>query len=184
MGTYEPFGGNISGNEIDVGDVDVSGSDDPATAFFLGNFGSGSGNGERDTAGNEFDPTIHVGRDKLNGDGTFRKKRGRKVGSSTSRNRQARPKADISASVDSLARIISYAHLGLAATVNPILALKDEESKALAEATANVLSEFDIRPNPKVEAILGLVFTASGIYGPRVYFIWQSKKNEQNSGTE
>jgi uncharacterized PurR-regulated membrane protein YhhQ (DUF165 family) len=55
-----------------------------------------------------------------------------------------------------------------------------QEAEALANATANVLIEFDIQPNPKVQAIVGLVMTAGSIYGPRVYLIRERKKAQQN----
>jgi len=56
------------------------------------------------------------------------------------------------------------------------------EADALANAAANVLIEFDIQPNPKVQAIVGLVMTAGSIYGPRVYLIRERKKGEKENG--
>jgi hypothetical protein len=70
-------------------------------------------------------------------------------------------------------------HIGLAAaTKTPELALEDSEAENLAKATATVLTEFDIRPDPKIEAVIGLVTAASLIYGPRVYLITERKKQE------
>jgi hypothetical protein len=76
--------------------------------------------------------------------------------------------------------MLGYVHLGIAgATKSPELILTDDETKSLATATANVLQEFDIRPSPKAEAIVGLVITAGGIYGPRAYFIRERIKNNR-----
>ena len=178
---YVPFGGNADDNSSEAGTTDTTASDSGA-AFFLGG-GSGSGGGSGDAGGNEFDPTIHVARDKLNADGTYRKKRGRRAGNSSST--RSRTQADYSASVDSLARMLGFVHLGIAAAAKtPELVLNDEESKALAGATAKVLEEFDIRPDPKVEAIVGLVTTAGAIYGPKYYFIRERKKNERREREE
>jgi len=56
--------------------------------------------------------------------------------------------------------------------------LEDGEAENLAKATATVLTEFDIRPDPKVEAVIGLVTAAGLIYGPRIYLITERKKEE------
>jgi hypothetical protein len=65
-----------------------------------------------------------------------------------------------------------------AATKTPEMVLQDAEASNLAAATANVLEEFDIRPDPKIEAVIGLVTAASMIYGPRIYLITERKKRE------
>lgn len=76
--------------------------------------------------------------------------------------------------------MLAIVHMGLAsATKTPELKLEDEEAEALAKSTAVVLEEFDIRPDPKIEAIIGLVTTAGMIYGPRVYLIAERKKQEK-----
>jgi hypothetical protein len=76
--------------------------------------------------------------------------------------------------------MLAIVHIGLAAaTKTPELALEEQESEILAKSIANVLDEFDIRPDPKVEAIVGLVTTAGMIYGPRVYLISERKKREK-----
>jgi hypothetical protein len=178
---YE-FGSAGGGADIAGGGISDANSDSGSPAFFLGGSdGSGSGSASRDAAGTEFDGSIHAGLDKFNADGTFRKRRGRKSGSAgSSGKRQTRASADYSASVDSLARMLGYLHVGIAAASRtPELVITEDESKALAGATARVLEEFDIRPDPKVEAIVGLVTTAGAIYGPKVYFIRERKKAER-----
>ena len=180
---YVPFGGNAADNPSEVGgDNDSADTGGGATAFFLGSGGS-SGGDSRDAGGNEFDASIHVSRDKLNADGTFRKKRGRRSGNSAST--RSKSQADYSASIDSLARMLGFVHLGIAAaSKTPELVLNEEETKALAGATAKVLEEFDIRPDPKVEAVVGLVTTAGAICGPKVYFIRERKRAERRQREE
>ena len=76
--------------------------------------------------------------------------------------------------------MLAIIHIGIAgATKTPEMKLQDDEAEALAKSTAVVLEEFDIRPDPKIEAIVGLVTTASMIYGPRIYLITERKKRER-----
>lgn len=168
-----------SDNEFagDGGDAD-SGAANPGFLTFggtrsdTGTGGSDSGDG----GSGDFDPVIHIGRDKRNGDGSYRKKRGRKAGGNTSPRGK---KADLSTSIDALTRILTVVHVGLAGvTRSPEWKLEQDEAESLAGATANVLSEFDIRPDPKIEAIIGLVTVSGVIYGPRIYLITERKKAE------
>lgn len=171
---YEPF--NLAGGNTGTADSDTDGNgssvDLGTSATFLGGSdGSGSGGSGGDAGSDVFDPELHISPDKRNADGSFRRKRQRRNAGTSSPTRSGK-KADYSASVDSLARMLGYLHMGVAAaTKTPELVLTEDETKALSNATANVLSEFDIRPSPKAEAIVGLVVTAGGIYGPRAYFI-------------
>jgi hypothetical protein len=173
---YVPFGGTTDGNSSEAGSSDNPGNNG-AVAHFLGGSDNGSsGSGERDARGDEFDPAIHIDRDKRNADGSFRKKRGRKSATAAPR---SRTKADNQASVEGLTRILAIFHVGIAAaTKTPEMVLQDAEASNLAAATANVLEEFDIRPDPKIEAVIGLVTAASMIYGPRIYLITERKKRE------
>lgn len=146
--------------------------------------GTGSGNdsegasGETDSSGTRFDPAIHSGPDKLNRDGTFRKKRGRKAGTGSGANRGKA--SDYSASLDAFTGMLAIVHVGLASvTKTPELVLEEDEAKSLAMASANVLEQFDITPDPRVTAVLGLVTTCGMIYGPRVYLIRERKREEK-----
>jgi hypothetical protein len=49
--------------------------------------------------------------------------------------------------------------------------IDESEAEYLAKATANVLDQFDLKPDPKTQAIVGLVIAAGTVYGPRVYMI-------------
>lgn len=174
---------------------EASGSGDETSsvgerAGFL-SFGTSSGNasgsganrgsgGDVDSAGTRFDPSIHSGPDKLNRDGTFRKKRGRKAGTGSGANRGKA--SDYSASLDAFTGMLAIVHVGLAGvTKTPELVLEEDEAKSLAMASANVLEQFDITPDPRVTAVLGLVTTCGMIYGPRVYLIRERKKEERSN---
>jgi len=138
-----------------------------------------------------FDPTIHVGRDKRNADGSFTRKRGRKSGGGSSAGRnpgKGKASPDLKAATDTLSRTLLMLHLGIAgATKTPEMALSQDEADVLANASVNVLEQFDIRPDPKVEAIVGLIIAAGTVYGPRAYLIRQrmakenaERKSQQN----
>jgi len=63
-------------------------------------------------------------------------------------------------------------HVGFAGiTDNPELAIDEDEARMLANAGANVLEQFDLKPDPKTQAIVGLVIAAGTVYGPRAYMI-------------
>lgn len=136
-------------------------------------------------SGDERYVTDSSGNILLNRDGSPRRKRGRKPGQRTgtvggTQSSAARNNQNLKASVDSLASMIGFAHLALASVSKcPELKLEENESHALANATTNVLREFDMTPDPKVVAIVGLITTASTIYGPRVYLISRRKAEEK-----
>lgn len=173
------------GNEGNATDSNGDGSE-PIGAGFLTDASGSNGNANGDDNGDGFDPRIHISRDKRNADGSFTRKRGRKAGSGTggSPRSEGSRKANHTASVESLTRVLAVLHLGIAAaTKAPEMALEDQEAEALATATSNVLKEFDIQPNPKVEALVALAMTAGSIYGPRVYLIAERRKKEKANGT-
>lgn len=173
----ELFGKSIGVDGDDVADAGF------ASANFLGGNSDGGSSGsdragERDARGVEFDPEQHTGERKQ--DGTWARKRGRRAGSGGSSNSANRSKkTSNSASVDSLANMLGLLHIGIAtATKTPELKLTDEETKRMAQATARVLEEFDVRPDPKVEALVGLIIACGSIYTPRVYFVRERLKKE------
>lgn len=144
--------------------------------------GSGSDSGELDSAGDRWDASIHSADKRRNANGTWSRKRGRTANSSGGRNTNSGRKTEQSnkANIESLASILAIVHAGIAsATKTPELALEDDDASALAQATTNVLVEFDIQPNPKVQAIVGLVMTAGAVYGPKVYMIKERRKEER-----
>lgn len=151
-------------------------------AFNVG--GAGIGDGDGDTI---FDPERHISRDKRNTDGTYRRKRRRRNGGSASGGgspRQARTSADHKASVEGLTNMLLVVHMGLSGALKaPEMVLEDDEGKSLAVAISNVLNEFDIRPDPKIEALVGLGIIAAGIYGPRMYLIQERNKRAKKEKT-
>lgn len=178
MADYTPFAVSSGGDEQPIDSTTDTGSDSGSgPAFFLGGGSDDRGDG-RDAAGSEWDPELHYPDRRTNADGSFTKrKRRRKSNTGGSSNGR---RADNSTGVETLARMLGIVHLGIASAVKaPEFALTDDESKALAQATATVLEEFDWTPDPKVTAVVGLVTTAGTIYGPKYYFYRERKKEEK-----
>lgn len=76
-------------------------------------------------------------------------------------------------------------HAGLsAATKTPELELDEKEATSLASGITGVLDQFDIRPDPKIEAMIALVMVGASIYGPRVYLIRERLKAENAKRVE
>lgn len=164
-----PISGEISGQ---------SGDDDNGSTFpsFL-TPDSGSDTGSSGDTGERFDPNIHIARDRRNANGSYTRKRGRKSGGGGGTSSR---KANTAASVEALTRTLIIVHIGLAAaTKAPEMVLEESEADALAKSTANVLEQFDIRPDPKIEAVVGLLMTAGSIYGPRAWLIRERLKSER-----
>jgi hypothetical protein len=151
---------------------------EPDAAAGAGSASSGSPSG-RDSAGTEFDATIHSG--ERNADGTWAKRRGRKRGGGgNSGPRPKASKADLNASIDGLTKVLVILHTGIAGISNtPELVIDEDEGRMLAAATANVMEEFDLKPDPKVQAIVGLVVAAGTVYGPRTVLIQMRKAQEK-----
>lgn len=169
-GTSGPDSGLDNATGIDPADID--GSRDGGT------------DGSR---GDEFDPAIHVSPTKRNADGSYTRKRGRKAGSAGPRAYSQKAQTNLGTSIDALSKTLLIVHSGLAVVSRtPELMLEKDESDMLAKALANVLEQFDIAPDPKTQALIGLVTTAGVIYAPRVINIQYRKaqeKKEKQSGT-
>ncbi len=180
MADYTPFAiasGDTNGPADSTTDTGSGSGSGPA--FFLGGDSDDRGDG-RDAGGGEWDAELHYPDRRTNADGSFTKrKRRRKSNTGGSTNRG---KTDNSTGVETLARMLGIVHLGIASATKIVeLELKPDESQALAQATANVLEEFDWVPDPKITAIVGLVTTAGTIYGPKYYFYRERKKEEKEA---
>lgn len=74
-------------------------------------------------------------------------------------------------------------HVGIATIGKaPEMELSKDESDLLANATVNVLQEFDIRPDPKTEAVFGLIVACGTVYGPRAFLYRKRKAEESKPG--
>lgn len=169
--SFEFNGGSDSGNDTRSG-TDDFGSIDPAS----GN----SGSGIRDANGTEFDPAQHIGTDKFNRDGSFKRKRGRKSGGATGSSGK-RKNASGSASVDAIRNALEGIHITCAfAFKTPELVLEDDESKPLSEAVAEVAKHYDI-PDiaPVTVAWISLMVTAGRVYGPKAILIRERIRAEK-----
>lgn len=117
-----------------------------------------------------------------NKDGSPRKKRGRRAGNSNGNGGKSRAGSNqtLSNSINTLSQTLLIMHQGLANFMKfEDMALSEDESKALAMATVNVMDQFDFVPDPKITAVVGLVTTATTIYGPRIYLYKQHKEKER-----
>lgn len=142
--------------------------------------------GDDDGHGNRYDPDRHSGR--RNRDGSWSLKRGRRgtgdSNSGTSRTKN-KSKAVPQASIDALTQVLIVVHAGLAGmTKAPELELEKDDAETLSKAAANVMSEFDVTPDPKVTAIVGLVMAAGTVYGPKMYMIRERIKEEREAKKE
>lgn len=132
-----------------------------------------AGGGSADADG--FDPNIHIGRDRINADGTFKRKRGRKAGSGNSA--KAGP-----INLNGLEAILVSMHTMMAAaTSSPELVLDKDEASAITAAIAGVAEQYPMTIDPKALAWANLVMAATMVYGPRVYLIRERKNKERRA---
>lgn len=161
--------GNGSADNGAIAGSGESGHIDPATL---------SGTSTDDVARND-DGTVKL---KLNGEPA--RKRGRKSGSTngTRSAGSASNSQNLKTAIDQLSNMIGFVHIGIANVAKcPEMLLAPQECQALAMATANVMEQFDIRPDPKVTAIVGLLTTAGTIYLPRTYLIQKRRAEERTN---
>lgn len=176
--------------ETDDGSVSLFGGENEPSERTAGNDGTDD---ERNNSGEFVDPKDAIGseyeRDEhgnpvIGANGKPRKKRGRKPGGKTARRNQQKSSGN-SEAVNALTQALLLVHMGLAGlTKFPDFALDNDEAKALANSVSNVLAEFDVEPNPKFVALIGLASTASIVYGPRVYLYKQQKSKKKDNKKE
>lgn len=69
--------------------------------------------------------------------------------------------------------------MGLAAIAAPELALSQDECTAITGATVTMLEAFDVKPDPRVEAVCGFVFTVGPIYATKAFLIRNRRNKER-----
>lgn len=165
-----PVSLDIGGEVIDPAAV---GGGNPA------NSGGDSGTGDiRDATGTLFDASIHSHPDTRNSDGSFRRKRGRKTGGGNKS--KAAIYSDIEKSAEMLTRGLMIFHTSLAAmTSTPELVLDEAEAKGLSESGLTLLSLYDIKPDPKVEAAILFAGQVGLVYGTRFVAVRNRKSQEK-----
>lgn len=122
-----------------------------------------------------------------NKDGSPRRKRGRRAGSGNGNSGKSGKgnNSSLNDGINTLSQTLLIMHQGLANFMKfEDMALSEDESKALAQATVNVMEQFDFAPDPRFTAVAGLVTTASMIYGPRYIVYKAMKKAEKNKAKE
>lgn len=125
----------------------------------------GNGNGGND----DFDPSQHIGRDKRNADGSYRRKRAKRgSGGGTSSGSGRKTRQSLQASVDTLSQVLIVLHSGIASIAGPEFSLDSEDANDLGGAIVNVMDQYDIPIDPKTAAIVGLIVVCGKVYGPKI----------------
>lgn len=132
-----------------------------------GNNGDGGNGGPGD--GDGFDPAIHIGRDRKNADGSFRRKRGRKSGGGSSGRRKASSHLDITG----VQAVLMSVHAGLAGAMrNEIWAISEGEAQTLAGAIIELEKQYPSKIDPRALAWINLTGVCGAIYGTRFVALW------------
>lgn len=155
---------------------------DPATLIGdSGNNDDGNGPGDgRDYDDRTFDPERHISRDRLNADGTFRRKR-----KSGKRGPNARTRSASSPSLDLgvLTGILLSVHAGVAGLTSiPEIALAEDEAKELAKATIALEKAFPTNIDPRIFAVMNMVGISAAIYGPRIFAARMRMAEQKKAG--
>lgn len=134
-----------------------------------------------DTSGDDFtyDPERHLGPDRTNADGSYRRKRRRGDGGTARVGRKSKTSKS-APSVNAIESALTGIHaLAAVALKTPELALDESESRPLAEAVAEVSKHYDIPGlSDKAIAWVGLVIVAGKLYAPRYVLVSQRLKAE------
>lgn len=170
--------------EPPIGNIEHPGDIGGGSHDAFGSVGLDFGGSDAGSSGDDFDASIHVGRDKRNADGSYTKKRGRKSGSGGYTNSGHKPKTG-SPSVNSIETSLIGIHAMMAAFTNtPELMLDADESKPLAQAVAEVAKHYDI---PGLDAVVvawvGLIMVCGKTYVPRAILINKRMKEEARPKT-
>ena len=137
--------------------------------------GVDSGAGSGGSGGEAIDPAAIGGDDSaaVVAEGTEQKRRGRKPGQKTRKNE----KLDLT---ETLKTSLIFAHIGLAiGTRTPELALSEEQAKAMAVATADVLQYYDTQIPAKTMAWVNLAMCCGGIYFEKTTAVVERKRAEK-----
>lgn len=149
-----------------VGDDDL-GLTDPGSLVGDGDNRDGGNGGPGN--GDNFDASIHIGRDRINADGSFRRKRvkgGRSASGGTTRPRKASTSLDITG----VQAVLYSTHAAIAgATGSAVWALSDGEAKSLAQAIIELERQYPTQIDPRALAWINLFGVAGAIYGTRLF---------------
>lgn len=180
------FDTSVSGRVILAGD----GFAEPGSVFggsVAGDAGAspsgdgGSGGGDDFT----FDPARHAGTDKRNADGSYRRKRGRKPGSTSGDKPKARARVrDLDAKASGYAMGLYSIHAMLAVKAGDVWSMEEEEAKRIGAAIANFEQHFPVNVDPKVVAAVQLCGVLAWSYGPRVAVTLQEVKERKRAKQE
>lgn len=178
MATEQSNGTASVAGRVDIGDSEFEIVDPGALTGGGpgGSDGSGDGGGNSDAGtgdGNDFvfDPDRHIGADKRNADGSFRRKRrrGGSGGASGTGSSRRGSKKETNYSVSGLEQLLFSLHLSAAAiTKSPEFALTPAEANNLAKAGIEVAKLYpQLNIAPEIVAWANLAMVAGAVYVPR-----------------
>lgn len=160
------------GGSASAGDIFATlGAISPAASVGSDSGNSSNGSAARDSGGNAFDPDQHIAVGKLNGDGTFRRRRRGRGGAVTGTRREG---TKGNASVKSIENSLIGIHALLAASTgfDDLKLSEPDESAPLATAVAEISKHYNIPMlDAKTTAWFGLIVTCGRVYGPKVALI-------------
>lgn len=135
---------------------------------------------ERDALGNAFDPERHSGLDKLNADGGYRLKRGRRATGASGKT-STRSARKTSVNVNAIETALVGIHMVAATMLRaPEIALEKDESEPLAKAVAEVAKHYDVpHVADVVLAWVSLGFIALPMYGAKAVLVKDRVKAEK-----
>lgn len=139
--------------------------------------GSGSGNDSGSAAEDDGYERDAGGGYKFNRDGTRRRKRGRKPGSSGGSHKSESKNVLKTGGIEKI--LLSMHGMAAAFSNTPELALDPDEGKKLAEGFAEVAQFYDFGMTPEQAAWANFAMIAVPIYGSRIFVIWQRLKLER-----
>lgn len=118
----------------------------------------------------DFDPERHIGRDKRNADGSYRRKRRPRGGGGAERKpREKRSNVSRLEAQQATARMFLIISGGIANfTKTPEYKFDEDDANTCGAAWNNWAEEFGVKPDPKIEATIGLVTALSFAIGPRI----------------
>lgn len=125
-----------------------------------------------------------TGTGPIPGAGTGPTRRGRPPGSrnatggASGKPSGKKDKSNLAGSIEQLSRTLVFTSLGFS-ILAPELALSDAEATAITGALVNLLEVYDVKPDPKVEAWVGVAFTLGPIAATKGFQIRNRRRKER-----
>lgn len=133
--------------------------------------GPGNGDGGDDFT---FDPERHIGIDRRNADGSYRRKR------RTGKRGPRKSSSSSSLDIGTVSAILMSVHAGVAGMIaTPELMLSEPEAKQLGQGLLELERCYPMAVDPRVLAWVNMTAICGMIYGPRIMAIRMRRQNER-----